>query len=256
MRSRQGAKEAPLKRREPTMNDTMWNSLNETQVMGANPSAFSAHRGIILVTDRSYSVEKVMGSINAGMSKLSEYIAEDPAFATVDIALVSFGTDVAVHNLRFGGTVDSSDFEDQIDDIFVPAKDFPHDLELEAGGLTSLNDALITACDIERTYANHIARKTRKPPLKTVIILLTDGKDEPGGDVTAAAARINEVVRSVKILFLPFGYGNYSEEQFAELCQTDGMWLQDRREPRDRGCAAGPCSRCPWCAACWCRRAG
>lgn len=203
-----------------------WGDGAETQVISPDWTAFRAHRGVILVTDRSSSVHKVMDAINKGMAELSGYIAGDPASSAVDIALVSFGTDVTVHNLRSGGTVDSSDLKSETDDIFVPAKDFPRNLKLEARGLTSLNDALVTACDLERAYAHHIFQKTRKPPLKTLVILLTDGKDEPGGDVSEAARRIGELVEDNKIHFLPFGYGNYSEDQFAELCRADGTWFK------------------------------
>lgn len=47
-----------------------------------------------------------------------------------------------------------------------------------------------------------------------------------GGDVSAAADRISNLVESGKVLFLPFGYGDYSEEEFAELCRVDGMWFK------------------------------
>lgn len=203
-----------------------WCDGAETQVVSPDWTAFRAHRGVILVTDRSSSVHKVMDAINKGMTELSGYIAGDPASSAVDIALVSFGTDVTVHNLRNGGTVDSSDFEGNVDDAFVPAKDFPRDLKLEAHGLTSLNDALVTACELERAYAHHIVKKTRKPPLKSLVILLTDGKDEPGGDVSEAARCVGKLVEEERIHFLPFGYGNYSEDQFAELCRANGTWFK------------------------------
>ena len=135
------------------------------------------------------------------------------------MALVSFGTDVTVHNLRNGGSVESADYERDIDDIFVPAGKVSGDLELKAGGLTSLNQALLTACELEGKYANRVKEKTLKAPYKTVVVLLTDGHDEPGGDVSAAADRISNLVESGKVLFLPFGYGDYSEDEFAELCE-------------------------------------
>lgn len=186
-----------------------------------------ARRGVIIVADRSSSVRKVMPAINSGLRNLCKGIADDPLSAgTVDVALVSFGTDVTVHNLRNGGSVESADYEHDIDNIFVPAGDVSPDLKLEAGGLTSLNDALLAACEIEAKYAHRVKVKTRKAPYKTVVILLTDGRDEPGGDVSAAADRISKLVDDDKVLFLPFGYGNYSEEEFAQLCRADGMWFK------------------------------
>lgn len=184
-------------------------------------------RGVIIVADRSWSVNKVMRFINAGLRNLYKDIASDQLSAgTVDVALVSFGTDVTVHNLRNGGSVESSDYERDIDDIFVPAGKVSDDLELKAGGLTSLNQALLTACELEGKYANRVKEKTLKAPYKTVLVLLTDGRDEPGGDVSAAADRISNLVESGKVLFLPFGYGDYSEDEFAELCRADGMWFK------------------------------
>lgn len=184
-------------------------------------------RGVIIVADRSWSVNKVMRSINAGLRNLYKDIASDQLSAgTVDVALVSFGTDVTVHNLRNGGSVESPDYERDIDDIFVPAGKVSGDLELKAGGLTSLNQALLTACELEGKYANRVKEKTLKAPYKTVLVLLTDGHDEPGGDVSAAADRISNLVESGKVLFLPFGYGDYSEDEFAELCRVDGMWFK------------------------------
>lgn len=184
-------------------------------------------RGVIIVADRSWSVNKVMRSINAGLRNLYKDIASDQLSAgTVDVALVSFGTDVTVHNLRNGGSVESPDYERDIDDIFVPAGKVSGDLELKAGGLTSLNQALLTACELEGKYANRVKEKTLKAPYKTVLVLLTDGHDEPGGDVSAAADRISNLVESGKVLFLPFGYGDYSEDEFAELCRADGMWFK------------------------------
>lgn len=184
-------------------------------------------RGVIIVADRSWSVNKVMPAINSGLQNLCKGIAADPLSAgTVDVALVSFGTDVTVHNLRDGGGVESADYERDIDDIFVPAGDVSSDLKLEAGGLTSLNEALLTACEIEAKYAHHVMRKTHKAPFKTVLVLLTDGRDEPDGDVSAAAERISRLVELDRILFLPFGYGDYSEDEFAQLCRADGMWFK------------------------------
>ena len=184
-------------------------------------------RGVIIVADRSWSVNRVMKAINAGLHNFCKDIANDPLSAgTVDVALVSFGTDVTVHNLRNGGSVESADYERDIDDIFVPASKVTGDLELKAGGLTSLNKALLTACELEGKYAYRVKEKTRKAPYKTVVVLLTDGHDEPGGDVSAAADRISELVESGKVLFLPFGYGDYSEDEFAELCRADGMWFK------------------------------
>lgn len=184
-------------------------------------------RGVIIVADRSWSVNKVMRSINAGLRNLYKDIASDPLSAgTVDVALVSFGTDVTVHNLRNGGSVESANYERDIDDIFVPASRVTGDLELKAGGLTSLNQALLTACELEGKYAQRVKEKTLKAPYKTVVVLLTDGHDEPGGDVSAAADRISNLVESGKVLFLPFGYGDYSEDEFAELCRADGMWFK------------------------------
>ena len=184
-------------------------------------------RGVIIVADRSWSVNRVMKAINAGLHNFCKDIANDPLSAgTVDVALVSFGTDVTVHNLRNGGSVESADYERDIDDIFVPASKVTGDLELKAGGLTSLNQALLTACELEGKYAYRVKEKTRKAPYKTVVVLLTDGHDEPGGDVSAAADRISELVESGKVLFLPFGYGDYSEDEFAQLCRADGMWFK------------------------------
>lgn len=184
-------------------------------------------RGVIIVADRSWSVNRVMKAINAGLHNFCKDIANDPLSAgTVDVALVSFGTDVTVHNLRNGGSVESADYERDIDDIFVPASKVTGDLELKAGGLTSLNQALLTACELEGKYAYRVKEKTRKAPYKTVVVLLTDGHDEPGGDVSAAADCISKLVESGKVLFLPFGYGDYSEDEFAELCRVDGMWFK------------------------------
>lgn len=139
-------------------------------------------RGVIIVADRSWSVNRVMKAINAGLHNLCKDIANDPLSAgIVDVALVSFGTDVTVHNLRNGGSVESADYERDIDDIFVPASKVTGDLELKAGGLTSLNQALLTACELEGKYAHRVKKKTLKAPYKTVVVLLTDGHDEPGG---------------------------------------------------------------------------
>ena len=186
-----------------------------------------ARRGVIIVADRSWSVNKVMKAINAGLHNLCKDIAKDPLTAgTVDVALVSFGTDVTVHNLRNGGSVERADYKRDIDDIFVPAGKVSGDLELKAGGLTSLNQALLTACELEGEYAHRVKKKTLKAPYKTVVVLLTDGHDEPGGDVSAAADCISKLVESGKVLFLPFGYGDYSEDEFAQLCRADGMWFK------------------------------
>lgn len=192
---------------------------------GANLSA--PHRGLIIVADRSYSVDRVMDAINAGLHALAAYVAEDPSSAsTVDIALISFGTDVTVHRLRTGGVVSPDNLECAVEDIFVSGKEFPRDFKLEARGLTALNDALVTACDLERIYAHYITNKTRQSPRKTVVMLLTDGRDEPGGDISAAAERVAELVENDRILFLPFGYGSYSKDEFAHLCRANGEWYE------------------------------
>lgn len=200
---------------EPDLLDATFGNLSEPR------------RGVIIVADRSWSVNKVMRFINAGLHGLCKDIANDPLSArTVDVALVSFGTDVTVHNLRNGGCVDCADYERDIDNIFVPASKVSADLELKADGLTSLNQALLTACELEDKYAHRVKEKTLKAPYKTVVVLLTDGRDEPEGDVSAAAECVSKLVKSGKILFIPFGYGDYSEAEFAELCREDGMWFE------------------------------
>ena len=199
---------------------------NEAELLDAFGNLSEPRRGVIIVADRSWSVNKVMPFINAGLHGLCKDIANDPLSArTVDVALVSFGTDVTVHNLRNGGCVDCADYERDIDNVFVPASKVC-DLELKADGLTSLNQALLTACELEGKYAHRVKEKTLTVPYKTVVVLLTDGRDEPGGDVSAAAECISKLVKSGKILFLPFGYGDYSEAEFAELCREDGMWFE------------------------------
>lgn len=200
----------------------------EARIADAFGNLSEPRRGVIIVADRSWSVNKVMRFINAGLHGLCKDIANDPLSArTVDVAIVSFGTDVTVHNLRNGGCVDCADYERDIDNIFVPAsKVFAGELELKADGLTSLNQALLTACELEGKYAHRVKEKTLTVPYKTVVVLLTDGRDEPGGDVSAAAECISKLVKSGKILFLPFGYGDYSEAEFAELCREDGMWFE------------------------------
>ena len=199
----------------------------EADLLDAFGNLSEPRRGVIIVADRSWSVNKVMRFINAGLHGLCKDIADNPLSAgTVDVALVSFGTDVTVHNLRNGGCVERADFERDIDDIFVSASKVSDGLELKADGLTSLNQALLTACELEGKYAHRVREKTLKAPYKTVVVLLTDGHDEPGGDVSEAADCISELVKSGKMLFLPFGYGNYSPAEFAELCREDGMWFE------------------------------
>lgn len=180
------------------------------------------HMSVVSVNDCSSSVAGVMAQMNRGRAHFKQKVCENAkARELVDIAMVNVASDVQVMRLRdvVSGEGDVNDAGpasaaadtlsapdlDEADAAFVPVKDLP-DITLKAHGLTRLNDGIVRALNLVHDHAQRQLRAGINVK-RSLVLIYTDGRDEPAGNVDEAAELIAKMVAKdqVKVVFLGFG---------------------------------------------------
>lgn len=111
----------------------------------------------------------------------------------------------------------------------TPAREMP-EVRLRAKGTTHLNEAVLKALELEREQVN---RQSKLSPHRSVLVILSDGADYPGGSVTEAAEAIKAVKespRGLKVLFCAFGE---CPTDVSELLAPDGYFQVEPGKPID-----------------------
>lgn len=191
-----------------------------TAVLGG--SLNEAHMSVVSVNDCSSSVEDVMEQMNRGRAHFKEKVCESAkAGELVDIAMVNVSSEVEVMPLRdmaYGGEGEPLD---EVDAAFVPLKDLPDEaLALNAHGLTRLNDGIVRALKLVREHTKR-RQQLGMNVKRSLVLIYSDGKDEPTGRVDEAAQLISQMVEKnlVKVIFLGFGdYDRATAEQLTASC--------------------------------------
>ena len=193
------------------------------------------HMSVVSVNDCSSSVAGVMAQMNRGRAHFKQKVCENAkARELVDIAMVNVASDVQVMRLYdmvpaagaptegtpADAAVPSTTSElDEFDAAFVPVKELP-DITLKAHGLTRLNDGIVRALNLVHDHAQRQLRAGINVK-RSLVLIYTDGRDEPGGKVDEAADLIAKMVAKdqVKVVFLGFGdYDRATAERLTESC--------------------------------------
>ncbi len=198
----------------------------------ANASAYTTDHNepcnSIWLADCSSSVSKVMPDINNALNKAKEIICKNSVSAkTAQMAVVAFNSEVKV--LPLADAADGAVELDQVESApcelaFVPAESMP-EVKLRAKGATHLNEAVLKALELEREQVQRQVGSGHMPH-RSVLVILSDGADFPGGSVEEAAAAIEAYKKNGRIKVLFCGFGDYKVE-VAERLAFDGYFEAD-----------------------------
>lgn len=189
-------------------NKTELSTIVENPCFGSMPpiALDKDHMSVLIAVDTSGSVQgEPLRSINDCLNRFKASVCEDAIAARcVDVCVISFDDTVRV-----------------IQD-WCPIRDM-QPMQLECGGMTDLNGAVLTGIEKirerSRVYALQGIRE-RKPYL----VLLTDGGDTVTGNVYEAADRVGERVSKGKMKLFFLGFGCYDKRVAAQLA-IKGRWF-------------------------------
>lgn len=161
------------------------------------------HLSCALLLDTSGSMSgNAIQSLNQAIRQFKQSVSEDSvAKNSVDVALVTFATDVSV-----------------ISD-FCAVRDMPTP-ELSAGGVTDMAAGIQVAIDLVKRRT-HMYQKLGTPCHKPWIVMITDGKStSSSNEMIDAANRIQAEERKGshgRINFWSIGVGNYDADELFSL---------------------------------------
>jgi len=170
------------------------------------------HIACVLLVDTSGSMSgQAIAQLNEGLRTFGEALREDSkAYGCADICVISFNSKVEVV-VPFCAACDYA----------VPT--------LSAGGLTALNEAVITGLD---------AIEQRKQEYKDIgvdywrpwIFLMTDGVPTDTEYEADAQRRLQEALQQKKINFFPMGIGNGADLKKLKTYTKDGSGIVMKAE--------------------------
>ena len=167
-----------------------------------NPGA--KHIACVLLVDTSTSMSGAsIDELNEGLRAFGEALMSDAqASGAADVCVINFNTEV---------TVEVS---------FSPAADYVAPT-LSAGGLTALNEAIITGLDaIEQQKATY--RQLGVDYYKPWLFLLTDGSATDTEFDADAHQRLAEALANRKVNFFPMGIGADADIQALKSYTANG----------------------------------
>ena len=182
----------------------MYNEFDAVQMNedGVNVLNTSFRLQLILVLDRSGSMSASgqINEVNDALESIETFFRGDEIDATAkhatEIAVISFGSDVTVHDLRSGGSASHGEADAR---AFVEAHEFRAP-KLTASGLTSMGAAMraaIKAADDRNRALAKTGMTQRKRPL---IWLVSDGGANDTGWEQAAQEAISWQERGLGVV--------------------------------------------------------
>jgi len=125
----------------------------------------------LFILDRSASMSgERINKLNNGLDRFVKEVAGDrEAEWSIDVSIVSFGTDVEVEQEFM-----------QIDEAWMDSDGNPDTPNLEASGTTPMMDAIIEGIEHLEEYKDYIDKETGSGRKRALVWLLTDG--EPDSD--------------------------------------------------------------------------
>ena len=167
-----------------------------------NPGA--KHIACVLLVDTSTSMSgAAIDELNEGLRAFGEALMSDAqASGAADVCVINFNTEVTVEV------------------PFSPAADYVAPT-LSAGGLTALNEAIITGLDaIEQQKATY--RQLGVDYYKPWLFLLTDGSATDTEFDADAHQRLAEALANRKVNFFPMGIGASADIQALKSYTANG----------------------------------
>ena len=167
-----------------------------------NPGA--KHIACVLLVDTSTSMSgAAIDELNEGLRAFGEALMSDAqASGAADVCIINFNTEVTVE-VPFSSAVD----------YVAPT--------LSAGGLTALNEAIITGLDaIEQQKATY--RQLGVDYYKPWLFLLTDGSATDTEFDADAHQRLAEALANRKVNFFPMGIGADADIQALKSYTANG----------------------------------
>lgn len=167
-----------------------------------NPGA--KHIACVLLVDTSTSMSgAAIDELNEGLRAFGEALMSDTLASTAaDVCVINFNTEVTVEV------------------PFSPAADYVAPT-LSAGGLTALNEAIITGLDaIEQRKAKY--RQIGVDYFKPWMFLLTDGSATDTEFDADAHQRLAEALANRKVNFFPMGIGASADIQALKSYTANG----------------------------------
>ena len=167
-----------------------------------NPGA--KHIACVLLVDTSTSMSgAAIDELNEGLRAFGEALMSDAqASGAADVCVINFNTEVTVEV------------------PFSPAADYVAPT-LSAGGLTALNEAIITGLDaIEQQKATY--RQLGVDYYKPWLFLLTDGSATDTEFDADAHQRLAEALANRKVNFFPMGIGAGADIQALKSYTANG----------------------------------
>ena len=163
------------------------------------------HIACVLLVDTSGSMqsEHAIDELNEGLRAFGEALMSDThASGVADVCVINFNTEVTVEI------------------PFCPAADYVAPT-LSAGGLTALNEAIITGLDaIEQQKA--LYRQLGTDYYKPWLFLLTDGSATDTEFDADAHQRLAEALANRKVNFFPMGIGADADIQALKSYTANG----------------------------------
>ena len=177
----------------------------------------------ILDTSGSMSANNAIGKLNEGLQMFKTQTLSDTTFvehtkACIDVAMISFGPDVAVHSVdgrsfRRGETFD-------ISSVFVPVSSMNPPV-LSANGGTPIGGAIDWALElITQQKARYNEYGT--PYFRPWVFCITDG--EPNDSYQAAAAKLKQMENDAKVLGYCVGVENFNRNIMASIFDTSRIF--------------------------------
>jgi uncharacterized protein YegL len=164
------------------------------------------HMSVLIAADTSGSVSGApLANINKNLNRFKECVCEDEtASRCVDVCIISF--DDEVHLVQ----------------DWTPIKDMAP-VELDSGGCTDLNGAVLYAIDKIRERSN-VYLDQGVIEKKPYLIVMTDGYDNVTGNVDEAARKVAERTNTGKLKLFFLGFGEYDKHAAAQLTEANGKW--------------------------------
>lgn len=162
---------------------------------------------LLLDTSGSMSQNDAIGKLNEGLRTFKSQTMDDTTFdehtkACIDVALISFGPDVVLHQ------------------NFVPVSDM-NTPSLDADGLTPMGGALNMALDII-TQQKRRYTELGTPYYRPWVFCITDG--EPTDDYHSAAQRLRQMENDKKVLGYCVGVEDFNRETMMSIYDSQRIF--------------------------------
>lgn len=166
------------------------------------------HIACVLLVDISGSMGgSSINELNEALVKFGEVLRNDArASGCADVSVVAFNQNV------------------QVVVPFCPASEYAAPV-LQAGGLTAMNEAIITGLDMIE-QRKEIYRRIGTPYYRPWMFLLTDGTPTDNEYENDAKQRLQEAIFSKKITFFPMGIGKNANIAQLKSYNNDGLVLK------------------------------